>query len=201
MELQHQMAADSLSKMLDRRPTLNELQSQHIYKSPVADKAEHLEHAKAADKLAKALESRVPLAHRFIGVARQRADCRGTLHSDRRNYLLSTLTGLQVPESCCTVTVPGSGERVLADGEVVVLDNTFKHVVANSHKTRDRFVIMAEIWHPGLTPAERTARRSSAGSSGRILAARSASTDGSTLGARSASTGSRRRQRSVAFIF
>ncbi len=45
----------------------------------------------------RALEASVPLAHRFIGIARQRADCCGTLHSDRRNYLLSTLTGLDVP--------------------------------------------------------------------------------------------------------
>ena len=41
-----------------------------------------------------ALEDAVPLAYRFIGVARQRANYRGTLHSDRRNYLMSTLTGL-----------------------------------------------------------------------------------------------------------
>ena len=105
---------------------------------------------------ARALDAAVPLAHRFIGIARQRANCRGTLHSDRRNYLLSTLTGLRTPEGC-TVTVPGSGERVLRDGEVVVLDNTFKHYVANTHPTEDRFVLMAEIWHPALSAAEREA--------------------------------------------
>ena len=98
----------------------------------------------------------VPLAHRFIGIARQRADCRGTLHSDRRNYLLSTLTGLEVPAGCA-VEVPGHGERVLRNGEVVVLDNTFKHVVYNEHPTKDRFVLMAEVWHPGLTEREREA--------------------------------------------
>lgn len=105
----------------------------------------------------RALEATVPLAHRFIGIARQRADCRGTLHSDRRNYLLSTLTGLQVPESVCAVSVPGSGERTIADGEVVVLDNTYKHLVYNNHPTQDRFVLMAEIWHPALTTPEREA--------------------------------------------
>jgi len=30
----------------------------------------------------RALEEGVPLAHRFIGIARQRANCRGTLHSE-----------------------------------------------------------------------------------------------------------------------
>ena len=85
----------------------------------------------------RALDAEVPLAHRFIGIARQRADCRGTLHSDRRNYLLSTLTGLQVPSGQCAVEVPGVGERTLGNGEVVVLDNTFKHVVCNNDKTRE----------------------------------------------------------------
>lgn len=119
-------------------------------------------------KTIRALEATVPLAHRFIGIARQRAGCRGTLHSDRRNYLLSTLTGLSVPAGACAVAVPGSGEeadgeerptqeRTLADGEVVVLDNTFKHYVYNNHASADRFVLMVEIWHPGLTAAEREA--------------------------------------------
>jgi hypothetical protein len=111
----------------------------------------------------KALESTVPLAHRFIGIARQRANCRGTLHSDRRNYLLSSLVGLRVPEGECGVIVPGSGilvpdqGRLLRDGEVVVLDNTFKHFVYNDDKLDDRFVLMCEIWHPALTPVERKA--------------------------------------------
>ena len=105
----------------------------------------------------RALEASVPLAHRFIGVARQRADCKGTLHSDRRNFLLSTLTGLDVPEEQCAVVVPGAGERTLRDGEVVILDNTFKHYVYNQHPTRDRFVLMVEVWHPALTPEERNA--------------------------------------------
>ena len=104
-----------------------------------------------------ALEASVPIAHRFIGIARQRPSCRGTLHSDRRNYLLSTLLGLQVPKDQCAVVVPGTGEQLLSDGGVVVLDNTFKHYVYNNAKAEDRFVLMAEIWHPGLTEAERAA--------------------------------------------
>ena len=36
-------------------------------------------------------EGGVPVAHRFVGVARQRGSSRGTLHSDHRNYMLSTL--------------------------------------------------------------------------------------------------------------
>ena len=37
------------------------------------------------------------------------------------------------------------------------MDNTFKHLVYNEHKSRDRFVLMAEIWHPALTEPERDA--------------------------------------------
>ena len=98
----------------------------------------------------RALQRTIPLAHRFIGIARQRADCRGTLHSDRRNYLLSTLTGLRVPSNACAVEVPGFGERMLSDGEVVVLDNTFKHVVYNSHASLDRLYAAFFVLPAGL---------------------------------------------------
>ena len=73
------------------------------------------------------------------------------LHSDRRNYLLSTLTVYGVPTGQRHGRAWG-GERMLADGEVVVLDNTFKHFVYNNAKD-DRFVLMAEVWHPELTAA------------------------------------------------
>ena len=64
-------------------------------------------------KTIRALADGVPLAHRFIGVARQRRHCRGTLHSDQRNYLLSTLVGLRVPtDGVCGLVVPG-GRRGL----------------------------------------------------------------------------------------
>lgn len=62
-----------------------------------------------------------------------------------------------MPDGACGVAVPGSGERKLSDGEVVVLDNTFKHFVYNDHSTDDRFVLMVEVWHPSLTEAERQA--------------------------------------------
>lgn len=100
----------------------------------------------------------LPAAHRFIGIARQRGQCEGTLHSDRRNYLLSTLTPLVVPASgACGVVVPGhGGEKELVEGEPICLDNTFKHFVFNRAST-DRFVLMIECWHPELTADERHA--------------------------------------------
>jgi len=44
-------------------------------------------------------------------------------------------------------------ERFMADGEVIILDNTFPHYVYND-ASMDRFVLMAEIWHPNLTEIE-----------------------------------------------
>ena len=106
----------------------------------------------------------VPTAHRFVGIARQRGECIGSLHSDQRNYLLSTLTGLRVPRDApCGVVCPSSDEsplmpqeRKMADKKAIVLDNTFPHYVYND-SPMDRFVLMAECWHPALTAKERDA--------------------------------------------
>ena len=94
----------------------------------------------------RALADSVPLAHRFIGVARQRCHCRGTLHSDQRNYLLSTLVGLRVPtDGRCGLVVPedvtGGGDVAFEEDGVIVLDNTFPHYVYND-SSEDRFVLM-----------------------------------------------------------
>ena len=109
-------------------------------------------------------EGGVPVAHRFVGVARQRGSSRGTLHSDHRNYMLSTLTPLVVPGPCGVLgrsrASGGLGyhqeERRLQPGETVILDNSFPHQVYNDAEA-DRFVLMCEVWHPALTPAEREA--------------------------------------------
>ena len=109
-------------------------------------------------------EGGVPVAHRFVGVARQRGSSRGTLHSDHRNYMLSTLTPLVVPGPCGVLgrsRAPGGleyqeEERRLEPGETVILDNSFPHQVYNDAEA-DRFVLMCEVWHPALTPGEREA--------------------------------------------
>jgi len=107
-------------------------------------------------------------AHRFVGVARQRANCVGTVHSDGRPYLLSTLTPLEVPGGCCGVTVVSPsvlGEETETtrpleqDQPALCLDNTYPHFVHNSHLERDRFVLMTEVYHPALTAAEVNALR------------------------------------------
>ena len=41
-----------------------------------------------------------PAAHRFCGISRQAAGCRGKVHSDHHNFVLSTLTPLMLMFLC-----------------------------------------------------------------------------------------------------
>ena len=91
-------------------------------------------------------EGGVPVAHRFVGVARQRGSSRGTLHSDHRNYMLSTLTPLVVPGPCGVVGRSRAAdglsyqdeERRLVPGEAVLLDNSFPHQAARIEYLRSQ---------------------------------------------------------------
>mmetsp|Transcript_10690 Transcript_10690/g.43227 ORF Transcript_10690/g.43227 Transcript_10690/m.43227 type:complete len:403 (-) Transcript_10690:1073-2281(-) len=96
-------------------------------------------------------------AHRFVGVARQKAASRGTVHSDGRNYMLSTLTPILAPEEQCGIVVGGVDRPLATGGPAVVLDNTFPHFVYNDAPEEDRFCLIAEIWHPALRSEEREA--------------------------------------------
>lgn len=42
------------------------------------------------------VDGNVPYSHRFVGIARQKAKSTGRTHSDHRNYVLSTLTGIEI---------------------------------------------------------------------------------------------------------
>mmetsp|Transcript_22051 Transcript_22051/g.42337 ORF Transcript_22051/g.42337 Transcript_22051/m.42337 type:complete len:426 (+) Transcript_22051:70-1347(+) len=94
-------------------------------------------------------------AHRFVGIARQKADCYGNVHSDGRNYMLSTLTPIVVPPGC-GINVNELELPITQDGPSIILDNTFLHQVYNE-ADEDRFCLVAECWHPLLTPVERDA--------------------------------------------
>ena len=94
-------------------------------------------------------------AHRFVGFTRQKAGVRGTVHSDGRNYMLSTLTPVTAPKGC-GIFVDGEEAVIATDGPPVVLDNTFPHHVYND-ADEDRFVLMSECWHPALRLEEREA--------------------------------------------
>ena len=94
-------------------------------------------------------------AHRFVGFTRQKADSRGTVHSDGRNYMLSTLTPVDAPEGC-GIFVDDEEETIATGGDAVILDNTYPHYIYNT-ADRDRICLMSECWHPALAAAERDA--------------------------------------------
>lgn len=101
----------------------------------------------------KALHRAMHPAHRFVGISRQRPHCEGTVHSDGRNYMLSTLTPLNQPKSCGIIVNDIDAEICT---QPVILDNTFLHHIYNNGDD-DRFCVIAECWHPALTKLEREA--------------------------------------------
>ena len=94
-------------------------------------------------------------AHRFVGFTRQKADSRGTVHSDGRNYMLSTLTPVDAPEGC-GIFVDDEEETIATGGDAVILDNPYPHYIYTT-AARDRICLMSECWHPALAAAERDA--------------------------------------------
>ena len=94
-------------------------------------------------------------AHRFVGITRQKAGVKGVVHSDGRNYMLSTLTPLSCPKNC-GIVVNDIDATIEQGGKPIILDNTFPHYVYNDGEF-DRYVLMSEIWHPSLSFEERNA--------------------------------------------
>ena len=94
-------------------------------------------------------------AHRFVGITRQKAGDAGVEHSDGRNYMLSTLTPIKCPPNC-GIVVNGEKAPIEQNGDPVILDNTFPHHIFNNGE-EDRYVLMSECWHPGLSLKERDA--------------------------------------------
>ena len=90
------------------------------------------------ERTRKSVRQHVPYAHRFVGIARQGPNSRGAVHSDRRNYMLSTLTGLEGTHDC-GIVVDGE-ERRIETGKTLVVDNTFLHQVYNNAEV-NRFVV------------------------------------------------------------
>lgn len=106
----------------------------------------------------------VPAAHRFCGISRQAAGCRGKVHSDHHNFVLSTLTPLRGCTAATGILLDGVETPILdgingAPGATVLVDNTFDHQVYNdlNENAADRYVLIVEAWHPSLTLVERRA--------------------------------------------
>jgi aspartate beta-hydroxylase len=77
-------------------------------------------------------------------------------HWGPHNARLRCHLGLVVPDDCHLRVGPVTGGW--AEGEVIVFDDSFEHEVHNS-SDRPRLVLVLDIWHPDLTPAQVAAIR------------------------------------------
>jgi hypothetical protein len=73
-------------------------------------------------------------------------------HCGPTNAVISLSMGLIVPPGC--VIRVGTEERTWQEGKCLVFDDTYEHEVWN-RGTGTRFIMLADVWHPELTPVER----------------------------------------------
>lgn len=73
-------------------------------------------------------------------------------HCGPTNAVISLSLGLITPPEC--VIRVGTEERSWREGECLVFDDTYEHEVWH-RGTVTRFVMLLDVWHPELTPAER----------------------------------------------
>lgn len=58
-----------------------------------------------------------------------------------------------MPKEGCWIEVGGE-RRSWEEGKALILDTTFEHSTGNE-SDEDRFVLIIDFWHPGLTMEER----------------------------------------------
>ena len=73
-------------------------------------------------------------------------------HCGPTNAVISLSLGLITPPEC--VIRVGTEERSWREGECLVFDDTYEHEVWH-RGTTTRFVMLLDVWHSELTPAER----------------------------------------------
>jgi aspartate beta-hydroxylase len=74
-------------------------------------------------------------------------------HQGNSNVRLRCHLPLSIPDGDCAIRV-GSDTRRWEEGKCIVFDDTFEHEVWN-RTSRDRMVLLIDLWHPGLTDCER----------------------------------------------
>jgi len=97
----------------------------------------------------------IPTAVRGVMFARMTPGSTVAPHSDGRNFILTCHLGLDVPEQGCWIEAAGQ-RKEWEEGKAIVLDTSFTHSTANQ-SDRDRYVLIIDFWHPGLTQVEREA--------------------------------------------
>ena len=95
----------------------------------------------------------IPFAYAFFSTLSAQSSINP--HSSPCNIRLRVHFPLYVPPKC-TIRVADQ-VREWQEGECLVFDDSYDHQVWNDHATDDRVVLLFDIWHPDLQPAERTA--------------------------------------------
>jgi aspartate beta-hydroxylase len=84
--------------------------------------------------------------------SRMRAGTHIRAHRGPTNLRVRCHLGIQVPEGDCAIRV-GDETRRWAQGRCLVFNDHFEHEAWN-HTDEDRIVLIADLWHPGLSSTE-----------------------------------------------
>jgi hypothetical protein len=88
----------------------------------------------------------------LIYVSRMRAGTHIEAHRGPTNLRVRCHLGIQVPDGDCGIRA-GTETRHWAEGRCLVFDDFFEHEAWN-HTDEDRIVLIADLWHPGLSATE-----------------------------------------------
>lgn len=94
----------------------------------------------------------IPLAVRGVMFAKQDPGSGVQPHSDGRNFILTLHLGLTVPKNGCWIQV-GKDRREWKQDKAIIFDTSFTHSTGNE-SDEDRYVLIIDFWHPGLTTVE-----------------------------------------------
>jgi len=90
--------------------------------------------------------------------------CQIIPHCGLTNMRLTCHLGLVVPEGC-SIQVGSEPQRKWQEGKCLVFDDSFEHASVNEG-VGDRYVLLANFWHPDVPASERPARAAALHTSG-----------------------------------
>ena len=94
-----------------------------------------------------------PLAPRPLAINKQAAGSGLGIHTDNANFVLACHLGLR---GCAGAAFTVAGEtRHWRRGKLLIADTSFLHSTSNDSR-EDRYVASCAVWHPDLTPRERS---------------------------------------------
>jgi aspartate beta-hydroxylase len=88
----------------------------------------------------------------LIYISRMRAKTHISPHRGPTNVRVRCHLGIKVPQGDCAISVGGETRR-WQEGRCLVFDDSLVHEAWN-HTDEDRIVLIADLWHPGLSDTE-----------------------------------------------